>query len=68
MANLLGDLWFAGQAPLAWQRIFSAADAHLHLYAKAQPRPGPQDGTFDLHGDTAEQAVAEVKRLRRMHW
>ena len=38
MQNLLGDLWERGV--LNWQALLADPTATLHLYGKAEPRPG----------------------------
>ncbi len=42
MANLLGDLWAAGEPD--WAAALSLPDVKLHLYGKVTPRRGPEDG------------------------
>jgi 5-(carboxyamino)imidazole ribonucleotide synthase len=54
MLNLLGDLWRNGIAP-DWRRVLALPGARLHLYGKAQPRPGRKMGHLTL---TAERATA----------
>ena len=43
MANLLGDVWARRRAPLG-RRALAIPGVKLHLYGKAEPRAGPQDG------------------------
>lgn len=64
MANLLGDLWSAGE-PL-WCRAAAMPSVKLHLYGKLEPRPGRKMGHLTaLAGDPAEarRTVAEARRL-----
>jgi 5-(carboxyamino)imidazole ribonucleotide synthase len=42
MVNLLGDLWQDGEPD--WTLVFARPEARLHLYGKAQPRPGRKMG------------------------
>ena len=42
MVNLLGDLWSAG--PPRWAEVFRRPGVRLHLYGKAEPRPGRKMG------------------------
>jgi 5-(carboxyamino)imidazole ribonucleotide synthase len=60
MLNLLGDLWFAaaGAAPRtpAWPEVLALPGAHLHLYGKAEPRPGRKMGHLTFTAATAEGA------------
>jgi len=59
MLNLLGDLWFPtpGAAPVApdWSGLLSLPGLHLHLYGKAEPRPGRKMGHLTV---TAADAVS----------
>ncbi len=53
MLNLLGDLWFpdpADSRPTTppWPKILCLPGAHLHLYGKAEPRPGRKMGHLTL--------------------
>jgi 5-(carboxyamino)imidazole ribonucleotide synthase len=62
MLNLLGDLWFAaGVAGSAertppWADVLALPGAHLHLYGKAEARPGRKMGHLTLTAASAEQA------------
>jgi 5-(carboxyamino)imidazole ribonucleotide synthase len=62
MANLLGDLWNGG-API-WQRALSLADVKLHLYGKAEPRPGRKMGHLTALADTPQEAAERVITAR----
>ena len=63
MANLLGDLWQDG-APL-WQAALSDPDVKLHLYGKAEPRPGRKMGHLTVLASTPEQAEQKVRAARQ---
>lgn len=63
MANLLGDLWADGEP--RWERALSQASAHLHLYGKADPRPGRKMGHITVTSATAMGAGNLARRLRR---
>jgi 5-(carboxyamino)imidazole ribonucleotide synthase len=58
MLNLLGDLWFdpAGAGPRIpdWDGVLALPGARLHLYGKAEPRPGRKMGHLTV---TAADAV-----------
>jgi 5-(carboxyamino)imidazole ribonucleotide synthase len=62
MLNLLGDLWFAHgpERTPAWAAVLALPGAHLHLYGKAQARPGRKMGhlTFTAAGRDAVRATA----------
>lgn len=63
MVNLLGDLWRDGDPD--WGRVFEQPGAKLHLYGKAQPRPGRKMGHVNLLAENADDALAGVRRLLR---
>lgn len=63
MLNLLGDLWFAPDGVLRearepdWARVLEELPgAKLHLYGKAQARPGRKMGHLTLVADDARSA------------
>jgi 5-(carboxyamino)imidazole ribonucleotide synthase len=62
MLNLLGDLWFAapGAAPRApdWSALLALPGLHLHLYGKAEPRPGRKMGHLTVTAVDAATARA----------
>lgn len=62
MANLLGDLWQGG-AP-DWRRAVAVPGVALHLYGKADARPGRKMGHLTALGATPEQARERVLRAR----
>ena len=63
MANLLGDVWQAGEPD--WQAALSRPEVKLHLYGKTAPRPGRKMGHLTALAATADEAVAEVSAARR---
>lgn len=62
MANLLGDLWEAGEPD--WAAACAVPEVKLHLYGKHTPRPGRKMGHLTALAQTPEEAVAEVLRAR----
>lgn len=62
MANLLGDLWQAGEPN--WSAALAFPDVKLHLYGKAAPRVGRKMGHLTALAETAEQARAVVLGAR----
>ena len=67
MLNLLGDLWFAAgamaptgemAAPVEpdWAAVLALPGVHLHLYGKAQPRPGRKMGHLTVTAASADMA------------
>jgi 5-(carboxyamino)imidazole ribonucleotide synthase len=63
MCNLLGDLWGSDQAP-DWLVLLGEPRAKLHLYGKAQARPGRKMGHFTVTGETAAAASAAALALK----
>jgi 5-(carboxyamino)imidazole ribonucleotide synthase len=62
MANLLGDVWQKGEP--AWARALEVENVKLHLYGKAEARPGRKMGHLTALADSAEKAVENVKRAK----
>jgi 5-(carboxyamino)imidazole ribonucleotide synthase len=66
MANLLGDLWTPREPD--WTSALAIPDARLHLYGKAQPRPGRKMGHITACAATPEEAEGIVRQAReRLH-
>ncbi|MFM7516402.1 MAG: ATP-grasp domain-containing protein, partial [Pirellula sp.] len=63
MVNLLGDLWSQDRAP-DWTKVLAQADAHLHLYGKAQARAGRKMGHLTVLAENASQAAKLALDLR----
>ncbi len=64
MLNLLGDLWFAQpdhEAPPDWSTVLALPGLHLHLYGKAQARPGRKMGHLTVTAASAAQADAVAR-------
>jgi len=66
MANLLGDLW---QPTIPnWSAALEDPAVKLHLYGKAEPRPGRKMGHLTATAATVAEAVERVTRARgRLH-
>jgi 5-(carboxyamino)imidazole ribonucleotide synthase len=62
MANLLGDLWSGGEPD--WNSALSIPDARLHLYGKAQPRPGRKMGHLTAGAESPSNAERIVRLAR----
>lgn len=61
MLNLLGDLWFAAsETPREppWREVLALPGAQLHLYGKAEPRPGRKMGHLTLTAGSSASARA----------
>ncbi len=62
MANLLGDGWAGGEPD--WAAVLGAPDARLHLYGKAQARPGRKMGHLTVLAGDPDSAEARARDLR----
>ena len=69
MANLLGDAWQDGTPN--WQAALAMPNITLHLYGKAEARPGRKMGHLTALAETpaeaAERALAARDALMRRH-
>jgi len=69
MVNLLGDLWFDGDASgtrePSWSEILRHPSAKLHLYGKAEPRRGRKMGHVTCLGVTLDDALATARAIKR---
>lgn len=62
MANLLGDIWEAGTPN--WAAALALPDVSLHLYGKAEARPGRKMGHLTALAETPEAAVGLVRAAK----
>ena len=62
MVNLLGDLWAGG--PPRWDEAFRRPGVRLHLYGKAEPRPGRKMGHLNCLAESADSALALALETR----
>ena len=63
MVNLLGDLWAKGEP--VWQRALVLPDVKLHLYGKAEARPGRKMGHLTALARTPAEARDLALTARR---
>jgi 5-(carboxyamino)imidazole ribonucleotide synthase len=61
MVNLLGDVW---RPEPPWEALLGHAGLQLHLYGKAEARPGRKMGHFHCLGDSLESALALALETR----
>ena len=61
MANVLGDVW--GESEPRWSALL-ASDVKLHLYGKAEARPGRKMGHITALADSIEDADRNVRAAR----
>ena len=64
IVNLLGDLWAGGRPP-AFARALEVPGVRLHLYGKAEARPGRKMGHLSALGESADAARALVQEAYR---
>lgn len=67
MVNLLGDLWFDADGEVAeprWSVAIDAPTAKLHLYGKAEPRPGRKMGHLTVTAASTTDAARQALQLR----
>lgn len=62
MANLLGDVWQDGEPN--WSAALADQSVKLHLYGKADAKPGRKMGHLTATADTASEAAAAVRAAR----
>jgi 5-(carboxyamino)imidazole ribonucleotide synthase len=63
MVNLLGDIWGDGEP--RWDAVLRHAGAHLHLYGKAEARPGRKMGHVTVCEPDLDLALAVALEIRR---
>ena len=52
MVNMLGDLWLPD-----WRQIYARNNIKLHLYGKAEARPGRKMGHFNVLAEDVNSAL-----------
>jgi 5-(carboxyamino)imidazole ribonucleotide synthase len=62
MVNILGDAWAAGEPK--WAVLETQPGVRLHLYGKAEARPGRKMGHFNVMAADAEAALALARKLK----
>jgi 5-(carboxyamino)imidazole ribonucleotide synthase len=62
MANLLGDLWNAGEPD--WVAALAIPDVKLHLYGKKEARPGRKMGHLTALASRPDEARSRVLQAR----
>ena len=64
MANLLGDLWENGEPD--WAAALAVPGVKLHLYGKAEPRPGRKMGHLTALAESPEAAARAAVKAREI--
>jgi 5-(carboxyamino)imidazole ribonucleotide synthase len=62
MINLLGDLWANGEP--RWEEAFRRSGVRLHLYGKAEARPGRKMGHLNCLAPDVDRALALALETR----
>jgi 5-(carboxyamino)imidazole ribonucleotide synthase len=62
MINLLGDLWTDGEP--RWEEALKRPGVRLHLYGKAEARPGRKMGHLNCLGTDPDRALATALETR----
>jgi 5-(carboxyamino)imidazole ribonucleotide synthase len=62
MINLLGDLWTDGEP--RWEEALRRPGVRLHLYGKAEARPGRKMGHLNCLGTDPDRALATALETR----
>ncbi|MES2697240.1 MAG: 5-(carboxyamino)imidazole ribonucleotide synthase [Verrucomicrobiota bacterium] len=68
MVNILGDAWKWNEGRVVgdpdWNAVLSEPRAKLHLYGKAEPRPGRKMGHFTVRDVDSETALARARTIK----
>ena len=64
MVNLLGELWADGEP--RWEHVLRHPGAKLHLYGKAEPRPGRKMGHFTVLAESGDAALAVALQAKSL--
>jgi 5-(carboxyamino)imidazole ribonucleotide synthase len=63
MLNLLGDCWQAAGGEPPWSAVLEHPEAKLHLYGKAEARPGRKMGHVTVVAGSLAQATMVVRQI-----
>jgi 5-(carboxyamino)imidazole ribonucleotide synthase len=61
MGNIMGDCWSNGEPD--WEKVLRHPDVKLHLYGKAEARPGRKMGHFTCMAKDADTALSRVQAI-----
>lgn len=62
MVNILGDAWAKGEPD--WASLLAQPNVRLHLYGKAEPRPGRKMGHFTVVARDADMALELARKYQ----
>ncbi len=65
MLNLLGDLWPKNGNP-PWDKVMGLPGTHLHLYGKAEARPGRKMGHLNITGANLRQVQTTARQAAKL--
>ena len=65
MLNLLGDLWPRNGNP-PWDKVMGLPGTHLHLYGKAEARPGRKMGHLNITGANLRQVQTTARQAAKL--
>ena len=65
MINLLGDLWQTDGSPPLWSEALRDPSISLHLYGKADAKPGRKMGHMTATGTSGEELSQRLLEARR---
>ena len=68
MLNVLGDVWFEYglERTPAWHEVMGHSGAKVHLYGKADARPGRKMGHVNFTAATLEEARTAARDCARL--
>jgi 5-(carboxyamino)imidazole ribonucleotide synthase len=64
MVNVLGDCWSAGEP--AWSDVLAVPGAHVHLYGKADAKPGRKMGHVTCTAASLDEALQRAVRVKQL--
>jgi len=62
MVNILGDAWAKGEPK--WDALLAQPNVRLHLYGRADPRPGRKMGHFTVTARDADMALELAEKYQ----
>jgi 5-(carboxyamino)imidazole ribonucleotide synthase len=62
MVNILGEAWTGGEPK--WDVLLAEPAVRLHLYGKAEPRPGRKMGHFTVTARDADMALGFAQKIK----
>ena len=64
MVNVLGDCWRTGEPE--WAPVLAVPGSHVHLYGKAQAKPGRKMGHVTCTAATLNSALERAARVKQL--